>query len=743
MTDRPLFSRRQSLLGAAAVVSAPLFGPVVAGSTFSREPRGRPAADRSELATRGPKASPVHLVERGRDGVFDWVDEDLSARVAADPEQGLHVPPADEPDGRHGAWVRRVDGDLRPQWFGALAEIADNHRAITAADRMARTLGLSVSFSPGTYNLLADLLMTATWRLDEETILRFAGRGLTKGRRLIAMRSYGGREHRTTRLGHPPAFPRAALRDGAAGTKMVRTVSPSDAEAFAPGSIVRVSFGYDPYDADDPLYRYDRLNRVVRRDTVSGQIELETAIDAPIKAWGFEPGGPFYDPADWRAGERIAAGECRYHPHLAPGKLGGDPNIGGVFRARTTGTCRGADLLHDDGVAWDRVTNDYNGPGNVNQAQPFGRGTPYIDGRPVIELVDQPVNDIALIGGTILWAGTYPAIMGVEMRSVYRCRCEGTVIRSETQPVDIRWAVSEGSNGCLLADNVDATRPVAIKAPQDRTISIYSSDLFVRDHHYVQERVPSSLPLILVESFANLKISDNSRFESLSKGPSMTFCAATGGATFSIVDSTITGFAIVFIQRNPFTSAIGAEWFHAGQFKTVRGNAIEVSERQIRFAAQDFSSRDLYVGNRLTLTHPDTNHGNDRSFAPRAVRPVDIRFQPRAARKNTVVPLDEPLGSAIFLSAEARWDNPREGGEIVVYPRRAKGKELGRMLTSLVARNGGMLLSDKAPRGVVSGDGTAGRLIDRTAGEALHISYDSNQRAGSGTVSVRIWVMTE
>src|SRR3546814_8356691 len=100
------------------------------------------------------------------------------------------------------------------------------------------------------------------------------------------------------------------------------------------------------------------------------------------------------------------------------------------------------------------------------------------------------------------------------------------------------------------------------------TISSYSSDLVVRDHHYVQARVPSSLPLILVESFANLKISDNSRFESLSKGPSMTFCAATGGATFSIVDSTITGFAIVFIQRNPFTSAIGAEWFHADRKST-------------------------------------------------------------------------------------------------------------------------------------------------------------------------------
>src|SRR3546814_6215506 len=89
------------------------------------------------------------------------------------------------------------------------------------------------------------------------------------------------------------------------------------------------------------------------------------------------------------------------------------------------------------------LTNDYNGPGNVNQAQPFGRGTPYIDGRPVIELVDQPVNDIALIGGTILWAGTYPAIMGVEMRSVYRCRCEGTVIRSETQPVRSEEHTSE------------------------------------------------------------------------------------------------------------------------------------------------------------------------------------------------------------------------------------------------------------------------------------------------------------
>lgn len=55
-------------------------------------------------------------------GVFKWVETNLSAKVSGDPLQGLYVAPTASPTGAGGAWVREWDGvNPLPEWWGGSA----------------------------------------------------------------------------------------------------------------------------------------------------------------------------------------------------------------------------------------------------------------------------------------------------------------------------------------------------------------------------------------------------------------------------------------------------------------------------------------------------------------------------------------------------------------------------------------------------------------------------------------------
>lgn len=73
-------------------------------------PRGASSADvatRSLLAALNPVENTIaYLTEAGREGLFKWTAGNLSALVAADTHQGIYVPPASDPTGASGAWVR-------------------------------------------------------------------------------------------------------------------------------------------------------------------------------------------------------------------------------------------------------------------------------------------------------------------------------------------------------------------------------------------------------------------------------------------------------------------------------------------------------------------------------------------------------------------------------------------------------------------------------------------------------------
>lgn len=106
-----------------------------------------PPGDVAKVATRAAMAAlPAvaamtrYLMELGREGIFVFDAADLSARVAADGNQGLYVAPASDVDGSSGAWVRRYEGSISAEWFG-LATAGTEAANTAVIDAMVDMLG--------------------------------------------------------------------------------------------------------------------------------------------------------------------------------------------------------------------------------------------------------------------------------------------------------------------------------------------------------------------------------------------------------------------------------------------------------------------------------------------------------------------------------------------------------------------------------------------------------------------------
>lgn len=92
-------------------------------------------ASRTALAAAGTGAAKALLLaEPGREGLFVFSTANLAAQVALDPRQGILVAPASDPTGASGAWVRKFDGPVHVDWFGAVGDdVANDGPAVVAA----------------------------------------------------------------------------------------------------------------------------------------------------------------------------------------------------------------------------------------------------------------------------------------------------------------------------------------------------------------------------------------------------------------------------------------------------------------------------------------------------------------------------------------------------------------------------------------------------------------------------------
>lgn len=111
------------------------------------------AADRTALkALDTTKDILAYLKEDGREGIFEWTSGDFSTLITADTLEGVYIK-ADAIASTAGAWVRRYDGPLRVEWFGAVGDGAtDDAPTINAAIRLSSALlGGVIRLSAKTY----------------------------------------------------------------------------------------------------------------------------------------------------------------------------------------------------------------------------------------------------------------------------------------------------------------------------------------------------------------------------------------------------------------------------------------------------------------------------------------------------------------------------------------------------------------------------------------------------------------
>lgn len=104
------------------------------------------------------KTTSIYLKELGREGVFLWMTGDYSARITADPAQGIYVK-ATAIAATVGAWVRVFSGQVSVKWYGATGDgTTDDTTAISAAIAATK----SIYFPPGTYKTSSPLLIAAS-----------------------------------------------------------------------------------------------------------------------------------------------------------------------------------------------------------------------------------------------------------------------------------------------------------------------------------------------------------------------------------------------------------------------------------------------------------------------------------------------------------------------------------------------------------------------------------------------------
>lgn len=106
----------------------------------------------------------AYLREPGREGQFVWTAGDFSARIAADPLEGIYIK-ADAVAATDGAWVRVYSGEVDVRWWGCILDWSgatgtDNLPALQAAF----DTGKNVVIPPGKCGYKGTLLLTTPFQ---------------------------------------------------------------------------------------------------------------------------------------------------------------------------------------------------------------------------------------------------------------------------------------------------------------------------------------------------------------------------------------------------------------------------------------------------------------------------------------------------------------------------------------------------------------------------------------------------
>lgn len=149
------------------IAAAEWFNTVQAGAASGGGGGTTTVTSRTALAAVAPRQVAVALAEPGREGLFVFDGSNLSAKVAADPYQGMYVPVSSDQSGASGAWVRKADGPVQASWFGFADGASSNAaRLESAAALIDAARGTWLQLPRGVITMDRRLVFTRPHRIE-------------------------------------------------------------------------------------------------------------------------------------------------------------------------------------------------------------------------------------------------------------------------------------------------------------------------------------------------------------------------------------------------------------------------------------------------------------------------------------------------------------------------------------------------------------------------------------------------
>jgi hypothetical protein len=616
--------------------------------------------------------------------------------------------------------------------------VASSTQAFRDADAAAAAVGGVVSIPEGTFKL-TDIFYstngngpTASWigAGKENTVLQFDVSG--GGPRLIVA-GYNTLPRPEPLQTATPTRDLAKLADQTSLVGRVTLADPvTDGSKFAEGDWVYISCGINIFDADDELWRYTYMTRIVDYNAGTGVALLADAPEEPLTDDGWAAGGLKDAAADWANTTSYTIGDFVY-------------DSTSLYEATSTGVSSGTGVADDVGVSWIRRTGALNALRGLR------------DGSVVMQKAPDPRAFLTFRDFTIESINAIEAHTACGFRTAYGCDFTDVVIKGNV------------GNACQVAETCTNIKLERVYDQSDRdgtsqtSLWTYSARrTLVNQCHFRGAANGGSgdgKNVIRIESNAQVDIRDTvlTVVDRTSGGPRAIFLdygrMSAIGCTFLGTHQPIT-----YNQANDGIIPDRLDLHRLAHIDAFEGNFVDMRATGFRRLdtsfgpnqiMQVYNERNKY---RLWGGYSDLyTQTNPLIFEPTRRVTVTVSFTPSVSQSNTVVPwpvapsgiMDMSDIRAVFLGAQVIWDSPSASGTVDVEVKaKVGGNE--RSLLSPITANNEIRVSDTAPTAQrFDGQGSNSRLIDNTIAEELFVNYDSNGSANSGTIYVLVHLLVE
>lgn len=699
--------------------------------------------------------TPFPMIQNGPAPLRDWDDDDRVMVMGPDkgvglvPTGGLNLEAGSRGPGSVARSVAAELADLGVPVtrLGATSEDADSAAGFRAVDAALADSAPGIVHA-GTWTFATPFSGTAADYIPLRSSLRGSGADLT------IFDITHSTSYRSFRIGpgSGPTYGRAQSRSEPSPHSLVRAINDITAGAnrityttaselvddvasgyVAKGRIFHVAGGKNVQDADDSLWFYDMLHRVVDYDTANGHVYLERAIPFPISSQGWDGAG---------AGKNLAEVYANSTSYTAGDYVWDDVATSTLYRARTSGTSNSANRSTDTGVTWDQVTTSL---GALKAGEP--------DHRPVFQAAYTQIKDLVFEGLTFRWSGSIGGF-AIEISGGYNITFRNCDFRNCT------LYVVEGSSVTLIDCNLSRE---SIDGTNSTRNVINACNAFIRCVRCTMvggnsSSVSAGNRLIKLESWAMLELIDCD-LAFINRSASQAFGILIDRGHLKVRGGSIRNCnePVRMNVRGYYEEEMTTNGHPLPSWADIKNCELHISSRAFRVGDGGTDRLPTWYGatNHYVVWNPYSSGGHvqsdDFQFRPQRLVPISFSFTPSTNQSSTVIEIPDAAlmaagifnsqaQSMVILGASVLWNTPGSNDLDIRFIYKQVGQSATRAVFSTTGANNRIVVNNTTAYGFrAASDGTGYRL-GQTGVDYPRITYTSGASAG-GTCYVTIWAL--